>query len=80
MYVQQTFNLNDPPAPMDPVTIDVQNDTANAHIPEDNPDIGLDAPPTDFVSPLRSNATIDGESADPKPDPKDYEQVGGPMF
>jgi hypothetical protein len=68
MYVQQTFNLPNPPVP-----------GVSATGEDDLEEHAID-PPLGFVSPLNSNGTIFNGARDPIPDPNQYTQVGGPVL
>jgi len=69
IYLQQTFDLPNPPVPGVPALED--DDNLEEHY--------IDTP-VDFVSPLSSNGTIFNDANDPIPDPSQYIQVGGPLL
>ena len=70
VYIQQTFNLKDPPAPG--VVAAGEEDDLEEH--------AIDPPPG-FVSPLRVNNTFStGTSFTPVPDLTVFTQVGGPKL
>jgi hypothetical protein len=71
VYIQQTFNLKNPPAP-GVAAFGEEEDDLEEHAVD---------PPPGFISPLQWNGTLShGTSLNPAPDPALYTQVGGPTL
>jgi hypothetical protein len=69
VYIQQTFNLADPPGPG--VVAVAEDNDLEEH--------GVD-PPLGFISPLNLASTLQRNSSTPIPDPSENIQVGGPKL